>query len=159
MPENLASSTKHSQISLCNTKVSIVVAARIVRGKTYRTGCYRRKATLICDWKVCQTMLFQWCGKFTFVVIVLKSAQDRKIALIVNNCPAHAIVDGQKAVELIFLPPNTPSKTRPVDQGVIKSLKAIYRHSFIKRYITSIDGGRSPAKVNLLETMTLITAA
>ena len=71
------------------------------------------------------------------------AAQDRKIALIVDNCPAHPIVDGLKAIELIFLPPNTMSKTQPMDQGVIKSLKVFYRHSIIKRYIANIDGGRS----------------
>ena len=69
------------------------------------------------------------------------AAQDMKI---VDNCPAHSIVDGLKAIELIFLPPNTTSKTQPMDQGVIRSLKEFYRHSIIKRYITNIDGGKSP---------------
>ena len=46
-----------------------------------------------------------------------------------------------------------------MDQGVIRSLKAFYRHSIIKRYITSIDGRRSPTKVNILEAITLLTAA
>ena len=87
------------------------------------------------------------------------AAQDRKIALIVDNCPAHLKVDGLKAIELIFLPPNTMSKTQPMDQGVIRSLKAFYRHSIIKRYITSIDGGRSPKNVNMLEAMILLTVA
>ena len=91
------------------------------------------------------------------------AAQDRKIALIVDNCPAHPKVDvnsqSLNAIELIFLPPNTTSKTQPMDQGVIRSLKAFYRHSIIKRYITSIDGGRSPANVNMLEAITLLTVA
>ena len=37
-----------------------------------------------------------------------------------------------------------------MDQGVIRSLKAFYSNSFIKRYIT---------KVNMLEAMTLLIAA
>ena len=41
-----------------------------------------------------------------------------------------------------------------MDQGVIRSLKTFYRHLMIKRYITSIDGGRSPTKVKMLEAMT-----
>ena len=45
-----------------------------------------------------------------------------------------------------------------MDEGVIRCLKAFYRHSIIKRYITGIDGGRSPTKVNMLEAMTLLTA-
>ena len=87
------------------------------------------------------------------------AAQNRKIVLIVNNYPAHPIGDALKAIELIFLPPNTTSKTQPMDRGVIRSLKAFYHHSIVKRCIRSIDGGRSPTKVKLLETMTLLTAA
>ena len=86
-------------------------------------------------------------------------AQNRKIALIVDSCPAHPIADGMKPIELIFLPPNTTSKTQPMHQGVIKSLKSFYRHSIIKRYITSTDEGRSPTKLNMLETMTLLTVS
>ena len=44
-------------------------------------------------------------------------------------------------------------------QGVIRSLKAFYGHPIFKRYVISIDGGRSPTKVNILEAMTLLTAA
>ena len=43
-----------------------------------------------------------------------------------------------------------------MDQGVIGSLKAFYRHSIIKRCITSIDGGRSPTKVSMLEAIIII---
>ena len=87
------------------------------------------------------------------------AAQDRKIALIVDNCPAHPIVDSLKTIELIFVAPNTTSKKQPLYQGIIRSLKAFYHHSIIKPYITSIDKGRSPAKVNMLEAMTLLNAA
>ena len=46
-----------------------------------------------------------------------------------------------------------------MDQGVNRSLKAFYLCSIIKGFITSIAGGRSPTKVNMLEAMTLLTAA
>ena len=49
--------------------------------------------------------------------------QKRKIALIVDNCPAHPTVTGLEWIELIFLPPNTTSVTQPMDQGVIRALK------------------------------------
>ena len=47
--------------------------------------------------------------------------------MIVDNCPAHPKVQGLKAIKLIFLPPNTTSKTQPMDQGVIQNLKLHYR--------------------------------
>ena len=45
--------------------------------------------------------------------------QERKLVMIVDNCPAHAEVSGLKAINLQFLPPNTTSCTQPMDQGVI----------------------------------------
>ena len=53
--------------------------------------------------------------------------ENRKIALIVDNCPAHPNVNNLKAIELVFVPPNTTSHTQPMDQGVIWSLKSKYR--------------------------------
>ena len=53
--------------------------------------------------------------------------ENCKVILIVDNCPAHPIIEGLKAVKLVFLPSNTTSKTQPMDHGVIRSLKAKYR--------------------------------
>ena len=55
------------------------------------------------------------------------AASKRKIALIINNCRAHLHVENLKWVELIFLLPNTTSHTQPMDQGIIRALKAKYR--------------------------------
>lgn len=51
----------------------------------------------------------------------------RKIALLVDNCTAHPKIKELKSIKLIFLPPNCTSVLQPMDQGVIKSLKAHYR--------------------------------
>ena len=45
--------------------------------------------------------------------------QQRKVVMIVDNCPAHSEVLGLKAINLQFLPPNTTSCTQAMDQGVI----------------------------------------
>ena len=37
--------------------------------------------------------------------------ESRKFAIIVDNCIVHSRIDGLKAVELVFLPPNITSKT------------------------------------------------
>ena len=47
--------------------------------------------------------------------------KQRKIALIIDNCPAHPKIPGLQAVDLVFLPPNTTSKTQPRDQGIVQS--------------------------------------
>ena len=33
--------------------------------------------------------------------------EKKKVALIIDNCPAHLSIDNLKSIELIFLPPNT----------------------------------------------------
>ena len=50
--------------------------------------------------------------------------KDRRIALLVDNCPAHPTIEGLTNIHLIFLPPNTTSVLQPMDQGVIRSLKS-----------------------------------
>lgn len=132
-----------------------------VIGKSNKPRCFSGVKSLPCRYRA-QNKSWMDGNLFTEWVKGVDrkfAAQDRKIALIIDNCPAHPTIDGLKAVELIFLPPNTTSKTQPMDQGVIRSLKAFYRHSLIKRYITSIDQGKSPRKVNILEAMILLTAA
>ena len=53
------------------------------------------------------------------------AVSKRKIALIIDNCTAHPHIENLKWVELIFLPLNT-SHTQPMDQGIIRALKAKY---------------------------------
>ena len=49
--------------------------------------------------------------------------EGRKIALLIDNWPAHPSASDLTNVQLIFLPPNTTSVLQPMDQGVIRSLK------------------------------------
>ena len=86
-------------------------------------------------------------------------AEVRKIALIIDNCPVHPRTDNLKAVELIFLPPNTTSKTQPMDHGVIRSLKGHYRAKVVKRYIASIDAKKGTPSINILNALSLLVDA
>ena len=83
-------------------------------------------------------MMFQRCQKPTLSVQVPKEilngleifsdharSLDAKFHVEgrkVDNCPAHPNVDNLQAIELVFLPPNTTSKTQPMVQGVIRAL-------------------------------------
>ena len=44
-----------------------------------------------------------------------KMKKNRKIVLVVNNCSAQPQIPGLQSVELVFLPPNTTSKTQSMD--------------------------------------------
>ena len=86
-------------------------------------------------------------------------AEGRKITMIVDNCHAHPNVEGLQAVQLIFLRPNTTSKLQPVDQGVIRSLKAKYRSAVVKLYINRIESGQELPKISILDEMKFLVQA
>ena len=83
----------------------------------------------------------------------------RKIALIVDNFPVHADVPGLQAINLIFLPPNTISRTQHMDQGVIRSLKAYYRSILVARKIACIEKNREVPKIDILDAMNMLSQA
>ena len=68
--------------------------------------------------------------------------EKRKILLVVDNCPAHPVVENLQSVRLIFLPPNTTSHTQPMDAGVIRCFKAHYRKLLLMKMIRELDAGR-----------------
>ena len=71
--------------------------------------------------------------------------EGSKVALIIDNCPAHPNVNNLKTIELLLLPANKTSKTQPIDQGVI-----------VRRSIKYIDAGRTAPKINILEVMRML---
>ena len=85
--------------------------------------------------------------------------EDRKIALIVDNCPAHPDINDLKAIELVFLPPNTTSHTQPMDQGVIWSLKSKYRILSVRRIITALENDEDMPSFSVLDAMKMLVLA
>ena len=59
--------------------------------------------------------------------------EGRKITLLIDKCPAHPYVSDLTNVQLVFLPPSTTSVLQPMNQGVIRSLKAHYRGRVVSR--------------------------
>ncbi|XP_037775578.1 tigger transposable element-derived protein 6-like [Penaeus monodon] len=66
--------------------------------------------------------------------------REDKVALVLDNCPAHpGQVPGLTNITLFFLPPNTISKTQPLDLGIIQNLKMYYREELLLRVIKAMD--------------------
>jgi len=80
-------------------------------------------------------------------------AQNRKIVLLIDNCPAHPEINNLTNINLVFLPPNTTSVLQPMDQGVIRSLKAHYRKMVVRLCIKALEGAKSLPKISILQAM------
>lgn len=83
--------------------------------------------------------------------------KNRKILLLVDNCPAHPEVPLKK-IKLVFMPPNTSSKLQPMDQGVIHSLKSRYRKIMLLKMLEAIDS-KQEFSVSLLDAINFIHRA
>jgi hypothetical protein len=57
----------------------------------------------------------------------LMVSQNRKILLTLDNAPVHPLEVEFSNIELLFFPPKVTSKIQPLDQGIIRSFKALYK--------------------------------
>ena len=117
---------KHSNVRLTGLATDNATTKKLalfVVGKSAKPRCFSVPKNLPCyrfqkkSW-IYGDLFTEWVKELDQRFAV----RDRKIALIVGNRPIHLIVDGLKAIELIFLSPNT---TQPMDQDVISSLKLL----------------------------------
>ena len=81
--------------------------------------------------------------------------ENRKVAMVIDKCPAHPTMTELKAIELVFLPPYTTSHTQPCNQGIIKNLKVHYRHQLIQRQLAHIDS-KSDFVFTVLDALRLL---
>ena len=79
-------------------------------------------------------------------------AQSRKVALLSDNCPAHPEIKNLMNINLIFLPPNT-SVFQPMDQGVIRSLKAHYQKKVVCLSIKTVESNKPLPKISILQAV------
>ena len=77
----------------------------------------------------------------------------------IDNCPAYPHIVNLKAIKLYFLPPNISSKTQPIDQGVIRSLKTKYRKNVVRKIIQSVEKKKTLSKISFLQRMQMLVSA
>ena len=103
------------------------------------------------DGKLFEEWLRELDRKFAF--------EGRNVAFVIDNCPTHPHIDNLKAIEFFFLPPNTTSKTQPMDQGVIRSLKAKCCKNAVWKIIQSVEKKKTRPKISLLQGMQMLVSA
>ena len=84
--------------------------------------------------------------------------EGRKIALIIDICPAHSSVSDLTIVQLVFLPPNTTSVLQPMDQGIIRSLKAHFQGTVVRRLCRALDKTKTLPKISILQAMKILVS-
>ena len=55
----------------------------------------------------------------------------RKIVLLFTSFPVYPTIEGLINIQSMSLPPSTTSMLQPMDQGVIRSLKAHYKKELL----------------------------
>lgn len=85
--------------------------------------------------------------------------QKRQILLLVDNCTAHVEVKGLKNIKLEYFPPNVTSLLQPMDQGIIKNLKAYYRRYLVQKLLQTLDKDGEMKKLDLLQAVHLVDNA
>ena len=96
--------------------------------KSKKPRCFKNVKQLPCRYRAQKK---SWMTGVLFEEWVRKldssfRAESRKVAFLIDNCPAHPEIKNLTNINLIFLPPNTTSVLQPMDQGVTRSLKAHY---------------------------------
>ena len=79
--------------------------------------------------------------------------------MIIDNCTVHPHAEQLNSIELIFLPPNTTSHAQPMDEGIIRTLKAKYRSLTVRKMIAALEKQNSIPTISILFAMTMLEKA
>ena len=119
--------------------------------KSKKPRCFKNVKQLPCRYRAQKK---SWMTGVLFEEWVRKldssfRAQSRKVALLIDNCPAHPEIKNLTNINLIFLPPNTTSVLQPMDQGVIRSLRAHYRKKVVRLCIKEVESNKLLPKISI----------
>ncbi|XP_046667060.1 tigger transposable element-derived protein 4-like [Homalodisca vitripennis] len=122
----------------------------LVIGKSKKPRCFAGVKSLPVDYTANRKA---WMNAELFADWLLKLDKQmgkgkRKIILFIDNCSAHNTIPELKWVKVQFLPANTTSKLQPLDQGIIKNFKVLYRTEVVRRFVADIEDGKE-CSINL----------
>jgi hypothetical protein len=88
-------------------------------------------------------------------------AIGRKVLLFADNCAAHSLDRSSlRNVKVVFYPPNCTSIIHPLDSGVIKCFKQVYREQLVQRAVCLMDAGKwVQLKIDILQAIHFVVSA
>ena len=107
---------KHSEIRITGLAAANAAGEKLpmfVIGKGKNPSCFKNLQTLRCSYRSSEkswmdSVLFEECVR---EINAEFKAKERKVVLIIDNCPAHPKTENLCHAKLIFLPPNSKSVT------------------------------------------------
>lgn len=97
----------------------------------------------------------QWLLQFDNTM----TKKQKKVLLIVDNCSAHMVNVRSSNVQLEFLPPSCTSLLQPLDQGIIRCVKAEFRKRLVQCLLINIRLKLLPTEVNIRQAAEMLTAS
>lgn len=94
-----------------------------------------------------------------------KNNLPKKAILLLDNAPSHPSADELRSgdIKCVFLPPNVTSLCQPMDQGVLETLKRLYRRKLLGVIVAGMDVGKSVSEclkdVDMLDVALWISSA
>ncbi|KAI8522092.1 Pyruvate decarboxylase 2 [Branchiostoma belcheri] len=74
------------------------------------------------------------------------------------SCTAHPHDIPLENIRLVFLPANTTSLIQPLDQGIIRNFKGLYRAQMLRRVISAVDNDEIDNAQKFAKTTTVLDA-
>jgi hypothetical protein len=108
-----------------------------VIGKSQTPRCFKNVKKLPVEYAANKKA---WMTSGIFQQYVIKTnnelrRKNRKILLLVDNCPAHPHIQDLSNIKLVILPPNATSVLQPMGMGITESFKGVFRRFLILQLI------------------------
>lgn len=132
----------------------------LVVGKSSNPRCFKNVRIFPCDYEssrkawMTNAIWSAWLRKWDRRL----RCDGRKIALVIDNCSAHADVEDLTNIHVVKLPPNTTSIIQPCDQGIIHALKAHCRFELRARIIDEIDAEHEATACQIAKRLNVLDA-
>lgn len=134
----------------------------LIIGKSEKPMCFEGLQSLPCAYRHQNNV---WMNANIFIEWVRSLdkkfvAEGRNIALLIDNCPAHPIIEGLKAINIIYFPLLGDAKLQPMSLGIVRSLKAHYRLLLVNKCIAHHRLlMNSLFRISLLDAINLVVQA
>lgn len=144
----------------CNADGSEKMQLTVI-GKSQKPRCFKAAGRLPCIYKANKKA---WMTSSLFLEFATDldrkmCSQNRKIVLILDQCPAHPKEMTLQNVKVVFLPANATSHLQPLDAGIIKNAKHHYKSLLVRRLLAKIDQKDGNLQINLLDALHFIAMA